>query len=167
MSSFLDAVVAVGAREEDELTVVRCVAVFFCIGKQGVSCYDYGCGIRDGAALNRDTTSMRTVKTEKASKSTCSVFLNQSQGWRDFVGVNVCIERCGQKLSRKSGCVSRGIEFAQETSVPGIYRILKDLLHCFEEAVFRLSGLWKTDIHQLCELLGFVMFHKRCARAST
>lgn len=99
--------------------------------------------------MDRDTTGMCPVETEKVRKSTCGMFLNQSQGWRNFVGVDVCIERRGQKLSRKPGCISRGIELAQETSVPSVYRILKNLLHCFEKTIFRLSGLWETEVHQL------------------
>ncbi len=38
---------------------------------------------------------------------------------------------------------------AGETSIPSVYRILKNLLHCFEKTIFRLSGLWETEVHQL------------------
>lgn len=76
MGGLLDAIVTVGAGEEDEFAVFRCVAVFFCIGKERVSGHDYGCGVRDRAALDRDTASVGTVEAEEIRESACSVFLD-------------------------------------------------------------------------------------------
>lgn len=80
--------------------------------------------------------------------------------------MNIRIECRGEQLSSKPGSISRGIELAKETSVPSVYRILKDFLYFFEKPVFRLSSLRQADFHQLCELLRFVMFHERCTRTS-
>ena len=120
MGGFFDAVVAVGAGEEEELEVVGGVAVGFGFGVKGVAGDDYGCGICDGAALDGDTACVGTVEAEEVGKGLGGFFLNEGQGWGSFVDVDVRIESGKDQFGSETRSIRRCVEFAQKPAVPGI-----------------------------------------------
>lgn len=92
LGGFLDAVVAVGRGEEDELEVVGAVAVGFGVREEGIAGDYNGRGVGAGAPLYGDAASMGSVETEEVGESTGRVLFDHGQCGRDFVSVDVGIE---------------------------------------------------------------------------
>lgn len=134
LSGFFDAVVAVGRGEDDEFEVVGAVAVGFGIREEGVAGDYYGRGVGAGTPLYGDAASMGSVEAEEVGESTGRVLFNHGQCGGNFVCVDVGIESGKDQFGSEAGSVSRGIEFTHEATVPGVYRVLQDLLYLFEEA---------------------------------
>ena len=129
-----DAVVAVGRGEEDEFAAVGAVAVRLGVREQGITGDDYGRGVGAGAPLYGNAAGVGPVEAEEVGESTGGVLFDQGQCGGNFVRVGVCVESREDQLGGEAGGVGRGVEFAHEATVPGVYRVLQDLLYLFKEA---------------------------------
>ena len=121
LSGFLDAVVAVGGGEDDELETVCGVAVRFGVREEGVAGDYHGRDVGTRASLHGHAACMGPVEAEEVGESAGRVLFDHGQGGRNFVRVDVGVESSEDHFCGEAGGVRRGIEFAHEAPVPGVH----------------------------------------------
>ena len=131
LCGFFDAVVAVGGGEEDQFEAVGRVAVGLGVREEGVAGDYHGRGVGAGASLYGYAAGVGSVEAEEVGESPGRVLFNHRQCRGDFVCVDVGIEGGEDQFGGDTGSVGRGVEFAHEAAVPGIHRVLQDLLYLF------------------------------------
>ena len=139
----------------------------FGVGVEGVAGDYDGGGVGDGTALYRNAACMGPVESEEVGESTGRVLLDYGQCVGNFVCVDVGVERGEDQFGGDAGGVGRGVELAHEAPVPGVYRVLQDLLYLLEEAGLSQAILGYAKIQELRELVGPVVLDKCGAWAST
>ena len=64
---------------------------------------------------------MGSVEAKEVGESPSRVFFDYGQCGRNFVYVNVGVQRSEDQFSGEAGGVGRGVQFAHEATVPGVY----------------------------------------------
>ena len=110
-----------GGGEEDEFEVVDRVAMDFGVWEEGIAGDDHGRGIGTRTPLDGNAAGMWSVEAEEVGESAGRVLFDHGQGGRDFIGVDIGVESGEDEFGGEARGVGRGVEFAHEAAVPGIY----------------------------------------------
>lgn len=136
LGCLFDTVVTVRASEKDELAILRGVTMLLCIGEQGVAGNNHGSGVRGRSALNRNAACVGSGKAEEIGEGARGCFFDKSERRGDLVDMNIGIENSENEFRGDADGVGGGVEFVEEALVPGVYRVLGNLLQRFEKAIF-------------------------------
>ena len=139
----------------------------FCVWEKGVAGDDHGRGIGTGTPLDGNAAGVGSAETEQVGKSAGRVLFDHGQGGRDFIRVDVGVEGGEDEFGGEAGGVGRGVEFAHEAAVPGVDGVLQDLLRPLEEARLARARVGQVEIHELGQLVGFVVFDEGGAGATS
>lgn len=124
LRGFFDAVVPVGAGEEDEFAPAGGVTFCFRVWEEGVARDDDGGGVGGGAALDGDAARVGAGQAEEVGEGAGGGFLDDGQGGRDLVDVDIGVEDGEDELGGYAYGIGGSVEFVQEALVPGVYGVL-------------------------------------------
>ena len=110
-----------GGGEEDEFEIVDRVAMDFGVREEGVAGDDHGRGVGTGTPLDGNAAGMGSFEAEEVSESAGCMLFDHGQGRRDFIGVDIGVESGEDEFGGEPRGVGRGVEFAHEAAVPGVY----------------------------------------------
>lgn len=165
LRGFFDAVVAVGAGEEDEGAVG--IAIFLGGGEEGVAGDDDGGGVGGGAALDGDPACVGTREAEERGEGAGGCFFDDGEGGGGVVDVDVGVEDREDQVRGYAWSVGGGVEFCQEPLVPCVDGVLEDFLGQLQEAFLTDACFGELGIEELGELLRFMLFDEGSPRCTS
>ena len=163
LGCLLETVVAVGGSEEDEPLVA--VALSLGLREEVVPGDDDRTEVSSTSTRLAHATGVRALEAVELCHLARGLLLDQRQRWRDWVDVQVGVQRREQQVCGQADGRGGGVELVKEALVPGVDAVLQDLLHCLQQAIFAGALFWQREVQQGGQFVWRVVLNEHASRA--